>query len=170
MDSSVAQSYCLKCRKVTASEDVKQKISKNNRMMLHSKCKICGSKKCLILGMKAGKGIVNNILNSGKLPELHLPGHNFTGPGTKLRERLLRGDKPINQLDEAAMTHDIAYALFKDTKNRHVFDKNLQKEAFKIAKNPNSSLKEKAEAGLVGSIMFGKRKMGLSNKKPQLNH
>ena len=162
MDSSVVQSYCLKCRKVTASEDVKQKMSKNNRIMLHSKCKICGTKKCKILG----KGVVNDILNSGKLPELHLPGHNFTGPGTKLKERLLRGDQPINQLDEAALAHDMAYALFKDRKDRHVFDKKLQKEAFKIAKNPNSSLKEKAEAGLVGSIMFGKRKMGLNNKKP----
>jgi len=32
-------------------------------------------------------GDLNSLLNSGKLPEMHLPGHNFTGPGTKLKER-----------------------------------------------------------------------------------
>jgi hypothetical protein len=72
---------------------------------------------------------LNSLLNSGKLPELHLPGHNFTGPGTKLRERLLRGDVPVKDLDKSARFHDMIYAIFKDTKDRHIFDKKLQDEA-----------------------------------------
>lgn len=165
MDTTVAKAYCLRCKKVTNSIDLEERISKNNKLMLHSKCVECGANKCLILGKKrTGKGIVNKLLNSGKLPEMHLPSHKFTGPGTKLKERLLRGDEPVNKLDAAAMLHDMSYEMFKDTKDRHVFDKKLQKEAFKIAKDPSSSLREKTEAGLVGSIMYGKRKMGMGDK------
>ena len=84
---------------------------------------------------------------------MHLPGHNFTGPGTKLRERLLKGDKPINKLDEKAMFHDLVYSIFKDKKERHVFDKKLQAEAMEIFSNPHSSKKEKLEALLVAGAM-----------------
>jgi hypothetical protein len=36
---------------------------------------------------KRGGGFVNSLIN--KLPfELHIPGYNFCGPGTKLEERL----------------------------------------------------------------------------------
>ena len=37
--------------------------------------------------------------------------YSFAGPGTKLKERLARGDRGINSLDELARSHDIAYAL-----------------------------------------------------------
>ena len=153
--------YCLKCRTFTPTQSIQQTITKNNRPILKGKCEKCGSRKSMFLTI--GKGIVNDILNSGKLPELHLPGHSYTGPGTKLKERLLRGDKPINKLDQAAQFHDMAYSMFKDTKDRHVFDKKLQDEAWSIAKDPNSSVKEKIEAGLVSGIMAGKRKLGLGN-------
>ena len=39
---------------------------------------------------------------------MHLPGHNFTGPGTKLKKRLnpdltpKEWSKPVNRVDEAA--------------------------------------------------------------------
>lgn len=36
--------------------------------------------------MKEGSGIINNVIDS--LPfELHLPGYQFCGPGTKLQKR-----------------------------------------------------------------------------------
>ena len=57
-------------------------------------------------------GDLNSLLNSGKLPETHLKSHNYTGPFTKLQERLLRGDTPVN---------DMTYSIFKDKKD--VFDK-----------------------------------------------
>jgi hypothetical protein len=40
--------------------------------------------------------------------ERHLPGYNFCGPGTNVSLRLRRGVKPVNRLDAAALTHDMA--------------------------------------------------------------
>ena len=46
---------------------------------------------------------------------MHLPGHNFTGPGTKLKKRLnpdltpKKWSKPVNRVDKAAYHHEICY-------------------------------------------------------------
>ena len=37
--------YCLKCRKNTENKDVKMIKTKNGRVILSSKCAVCGSKK-----------------------------------------------------------------------------------------------------------------------------
>lgn len=51
--------------------------------------------------------LLNWLINH--LPfELHLPGYNYCGPGTKLIKRLKRGDKGVNKLDEYCKEHDIA--------------------------------------------------------------
>ncbi len=73
----------------------------------------------------------------------------------------------MKELDKKAQFHDMAYAIFKDTKDRHVFDKKLQDEAFNIVKDSNHSLNDRAEAGLVGSLMLAKRKlvMGVRQKR-----
>lgn len=47
--------------------------------------------------------------------ELHIPSYNFCGPGTKLKKRLARGDKPINRVDAISLTHDIAYGNANDS-------------------------------------------------------
>jgi hypothetical protein len=39
--------------------------------------------------------------------ERHLPGYNFCGPGTDVHRRLREGVKPMNELDEACLIHDI---------------------------------------------------------------
>ena len=158
--------YCLLCRKKTLSTNVKLHENKRPRgapgiqYMLKGFCTVCGKGQAQIVPGKVG-GDLNSVLNPGKLPELHLPGHNFAGPGTKLKERLLRGDTPVKELDKADQFHDMTYAIFKDKKDRHVFDKKLLDEAFNIVKNLKNSLKDRAEAGLVGSLMFGKRKLGM---------
>ena len=55
-----------------------------------------------------GFGLMNSIINN--LPvELHLPGYQYCGPGTKLVKRLSRGDPGINPLDNTCKLHDIAY-------------------------------------------------------------
>lgn len=57
--------------------------------MKHGKCVICGCTKTQFIKSKdvTGQGIMNKLIN--KLPfEMHLPGHNFTGPGTKFNKRL----------------------------------------------------------------------------------
>ena len=75
-----------------------------------------------------GGGIVNSLIN--KLPvELHLPGYNYCGPGTKLFERLARGDQGINPLDNACKVHDITYSEYQNLDQRHRADKELEKTA-----------------------------------------
>ncbi len=39
-------------------------------------------------------GNFEQFVNGGKLSELHLPCRNYSGLGTKLKARLLRGDAP----------------------------------------------------------------------------
>lgn len=41
--------------------------------------------------------------------ELHVPLHNFMGPGTHIIHRITNGILPINQADAASMIHDIEY-------------------------------------------------------------
>lgn len=53
---------------------------------------------------------------SATLPndEKHLPGYNYCGPGTKVEERVLRGDWGVNKLDNACKEHDVDYMLLAD--------------------------------------------------------
>ena len=80
--------YCLKCRRVTETEKIATATSKNGRLMRRGQCSICGKTKTQFIKNDAtGGSFLNTLVN--KLPfEMHLPGHNFTGPGTKLYKRL----------------------------------------------------------------------------------
>lgn len=110
-----------------------------------------------------GHGLLNTVIN--KLPlELHIPGYNFCGPGTRLQERLLRGDKGINPLDESCKEHDIAYDRFSDLADRHRADQILANKAFERVRSSNSSLGEKLAALAVGATMKAKVKMGMGKK------
>jgi hypothetical protein len=106
-----------------------------------------------------GEGWLTNVLK--KIPaELHIPGYNFCGPNTKLEERLARGDKGINPLDEACLEHDKIYA---STSNKEVIseaDKVLSEKAWERFKNKNTPVKEKLAAMLVTGAMKAKRKVG----------
>jgi len=56
-----------------------------------------------------GGGLLNSVID--KIPfEIHIPSYEFCGPGTKLEERLKRGDQGINPLDKLCREHDIAYS------------------------------------------------------------
>ena len=64
---------------------------------------------------------LNTLVN--KLPfEMHLPGHNFTGRGTKLYKRLNMYAKEwsisINRVDNAAYHHNLCYSKHDDTKTK----------------------------------------------------
>ena len=54
------KSYCLKCRKDT--ENINPKVSKtsNNRKMVLSNCKMCGSKKSRFIKNQEPKGLISN--------------------------------------------------------------------------------------------------------------
>lgn len=107
-----------------------------------------------------GKGLVNSIINS--LPvELHLPGYQFCGPGTKLEKRLRRGDKGINPLDAACRIHDIAYSQNTDINRRHQADIELADKAWERVKAKDSTPGEKVNAYFVTNAMKSKVKLGL---------
>lgn len=112
----------------------------------------------------SGDGLLNSTINS--LPfELHLPKYNFCGPGTKLEKRLERGDRGINELDEACREHDISYHREKELKARHEADKILAKRAMERFRSHNASMGEKIAALGVAGMMKAKVKMGMGLNK-----
>lgn len=111
-----------------------------------------------------GKGLLNRAINN--LPfELHLPGYSYCGPGTKLAERLARGDPPKNKLDAACKEHDIEYSKNKDLHQRHRADKVLENKAWQRVKAKDSNFGEKSAAWLVTNAMKAKRKLGMGARK-----
>lgn len=110
-----------------------------------------------------GSGLVNSVINN--LPfELHLPGYNYCGPGTKLEKRLLRGDRGVNKLDEACMHHDIAYANHTDLPNRHKADLQLLNMAKQRLKSKDAGKGEKLSSWIVSKVMKAKLKSGAGIK------
>lgn len=106
---------------------------------------------------------LNRTINN--LPfELHLPGYNYCGPGTKLETRLSRGDKGKNPLDEACKEHDIAYSKSHNLADRHMADRTLGDKAWGRVKARNSSLGERLAALGVAGAMKAKVKLGLGLK------
>ena len=80
--------YCLKCRRVTETQNITNASSKNGRLMRRGQCVTCEKTKTKFIKRDATGGSFLNTLVS-KLPfEMHLPGHNFTGPGTKRYKKL----------------------------------------------------------------------------------
>lgn len=71
-------------------------------------------------------------------------------------ERLARGDKGINPLDELCKTHDIAYSENKDSSKRREADKELAKGALKRVFSKDASVGERAAALFVSSAMKAK--------------
>ncbi len=107
-----------------------------------------------------GSGLVNSIIN--KLPvEIHVPTYQFCGPGTKLKQRLARGDKGINPLDAACKQHDIKYSENSSLSDRHKADFELENRAWERVKANDSSLGEKSAAWLITNTMKVKRKLGM---------
>ena len=112
----------------------------------------------------AGGSFLNTLVN--KLPfEMHLPGHNFTGPGTKLYERLnsdatpKEWSMPINRFDNAAYHHDLCYSKHDDTKTRNEgCDKTILNELNEIV---NPTLRERIYKSIVGKLINAKVNFGL---------
>ncbi|ESO92716.1 hypothetical protein LOTGIDRAFT_162191 [Lottia gigantea] len=93
--------------------------------------------------------------------EKHLPGHNYTGPGTRLDLRLDEndipkpGEEPVNRVDAAALKHDILYRN-KDVTFRHQADKQMIDELENI---PNPTFKEKLQRALIIKLLKAKLKL-----------
>lgn len=115
---------------------------------------------------KQGYGLIDYIVN--KLPEIHIPGYQYCGPGTNLEKRLARGDPGINKLDQACKDHDIAYSKIASSKDRREADKALIARAFPRVYSRDAKLGERASALLVSGLMgakVGLSKIGLGLKK-----
>lgn len=110
-----------------------------------------------------GNGLVNYLINN--LPvELHLPGYNYCGPGTRLKERLARGDKGVNALDEACKIHDISYANSSTLDDRHRADESLMNMAKQRINAKDASKGEKIASWIVNKVMKAKLKTGAGVK------
>lgn len=108
---------------------------------------------------KSGGGILDSVVN--KVPfEMHIPGYQYCGPGTKLAKRLARGDPGINPLDQACKQHDITYAKYASGPERYEADKLLANKAWGRARSKDAAAGERAAALAVTAAM--KTKMGLT--------
>ena len=55
------ESYCLKCKKHTKSINPQVSSTSNGKMMILSKCAICGSKKSKFINKQEAKGLLSNL-------------------------------------------------------------------------------------------------------------
>ena len=106
-----------------------------------------------------------------------MPGYNYAGPGTALEKRLDENDKPlpnskpINRVDEAAYTHDLAYRAAGDASEtnaltlKHEADKKMIAELNNIE---NPTFRERIDAPLVRTALQAKVRLGLGVGKPSL--
>ena len=133
--------------------------------MRGGKCITCGKLRLNLLkkGVAGGR-FLNSLVN--KLPfEMHLPGHNFTGPGTKPYKRLnpdgtpKEWSIPINRIDNAAYHHDLCHSKHDDTITRDkVCNKTMLGELNGIV---NPTLRERMDKPIVGKLINAKVNFGL---------
>ena len=55
------KTYCVKCRKDTENIDPKMVRTKNNRLVMQSKCSVCGIKKTIFVKEQEAKGFLSNL-------------------------------------------------------------------------------------------------------------
>ena len=55
------KTYCVKRRKVTKNIDSKMVRTKNNRLIMQSKCSVCGIKKSRFVKEQEAKGLLRNL-------------------------------------------------------------------------------------------------------------
>ena len=54
------KTYCVKCRKDAENNHPKMVRTKNNRLIMQSKCPVCGIKKSRFVKEQEGKGLLSN--------------------------------------------------------------------------------------------------------------
>lgn len=158
--------YCLKCKTNTGDVKVTTRTTKNGRRQRCGLCVKCGTRKNEFV--KSGGGVLNNAINN--LPfEMHWPGHNFLGPGTKLNKRLnddltpKSWSKPVDRDDAVAYKHDVCYLKHKDTPTRNrICDTNMINELNAI-ENPTPA--ERRHISVAKKMISAKKRLGWGFKK-----
>ena len=67
--------YCVNCKKDTENIDWKMFKTKNNRLIMQSKCPVCGIKKSRFVKEQEAKGLLSNLgikTPSSKIPLLNV--------------------------------------------------------------------------------------------------
>ena len=55
------KAYCMKCRRDTENIDSKMIRTKNNRLIMQSKCPVCGIKKSRFVKEQEAIGLLSNL-------------------------------------------------------------------------------------------------------------
>ena len=55
------KTYCVKCRRDTKNIESKMVRTKNNRLIMQSKCPVCGIKKSRFVKEQEAKGLLSNL-------------------------------------------------------------------------------------------------------------
>ena len=158
--------YCVKCKKATDTSNMQFAVSKYRRNMKRGTCVICGKTKTQFLKAQEGGSLLNKAINK-LLFEMHLSGHNFTGPGTKLKKRLnpdltpKKWSIPVNRIDKTAYHHDICYLKNDITTGNAVCDKNMLKKLKGIY---NPTLRERLDKSININLIGTKVKFGMGVK------
>jgi hypothetical protein len=117
-------------------------------------------------------GALNRMTKNIKLPlqkfegEMHIPGMNWAGPGTRLDLRLnddgtpKQWSMPVDRVDLAAY-HHMSYAAHSDTANRNVADRVMLNELDSIS---DPTARERIERAVIKSIISTKERFGLGVK------
>ena len=65
------KTYCVKCRKDTENIDTKMIRTKNNRLVIQSKCPVCGIEKPKFVKKQEAKGLLSTL--GVKIPLSKIP-------------------------------------------------------------------------------------------------
>ena len=141
--------YCVKCRKTTENLHSKIFKTKNGRLIMKSKCPVCGIKKSRFLKEQDAKGLLSNLgiktlcfvlsvkmneiankfllVGDKFMPEMHIKQPVFTysacGPFTKNKERIEKVYvewKHRKKLDKPCLKHDMTYGKIRLSKKNSV--------------------------------------------------
>ena len=55
------KTYCVKCRKDTGNIDPEMVRTKNNKLIMQSKCPVCGIEKSRFVKEQEAKGLLSNL-------------------------------------------------------------------------------------------------------------
>ncbi len=88
--------------------------------------------------------------------EYHIPFHNYAGPGTHVLTRIERGDQPINDIDAAALVHDLEY--IRDNSRIHA-DAHMALNMLRATKTPIPSMLS-TSAFAIDAVLGNNRTLG----------
>ena len=70
--TNLIKTRCIKCRRDTENIDPKMVRTKNNRLIMQSKCPLCGIKKSRFVKEQEAKGLLSNLRIKTPLSKVQL--------------------------------------------------------------------------------------------------